>query len=121
MPASVRLYGIRVGTLDVARDGRLSFSYESSRLDRADRDPRHHALSLSLPFQKEPFDHGFAGPFFDGLLPDNTAVREQLARHFQVDASDDFALLYELGADCPGTITILPEGAEEIPEEHVTP
>jgi serine/threonine-protein kinase HipA len=121
MPASVRLYGIRVGTLDVSRDGRLSFSYKTSWLDRSDRDPRHHALSLSLPIQKEPFDHGFAGPFFDGLLPDNTAVREQLARHFQVDASDDFALLYELGADCPGAITILPEGAEEIPEEHVTP
>lgn len=121
MPASIRLYGFQVGTLDVARDGRLLFNYEKAWLDRTDGDPRHHPLSLSMPLRMEPFDHRSAGPFFDGLLPDNSAVREQLARHFQVDASDDFALLYELGADCPGAITVLPQDAEVITEEHVVP
>lgn len=121
MPASVRLYGFRVGTLDVSRDGRLSFSYDKSWLDRAGDDARHHAISLSMPLRPEAFDHQSAGPFFDGLLPDNNAVREQLARLFQVDASDDFALLYELGADCPGAITVMPEEAEQILEELVVP
>ncbi|PWE53665.1 hypothetical protein DEM27_24275 [Metarhizobium album] len=121
MPASVRLYGLPVGTLDVARDGRLSFVYEKDWLESADSDGKHHPLSLSLPFRAELFDQDQAGPFFDGLLPDNNAVREQLARHFQVDARDDFALLYELGADCPGAVTILPSGADVIPEERVRP
>jgi serine/threonine-protein kinase HipA len=121
MSASVRLYGLRVGTLDVARDGRLSFTYAMEWLQRLERDVKHHPLSLSLPFREEKYDHEDAGPFFDGLLPDNNKVREQLARHFQVDARDDFALLYELGADCPGAITILPEGAPEIPEDRIPP
>ncbi|MGC4411041.1 type II toxin-antitoxin system HipA family toxin (plasmid) [Rhizobium rosettiformans] len=121
MPASVRLYGLHVGTLDVARDGRLSFIYSTEWLERNERDARHHPLSLSLPFREARYYHEDAGPFFDGLLPDNNKVREQLARHLHVDASDDFALLYELGADCPGAITILPQVASEIPEDRIPP
>lgn len=40
MSASVRLYGLHVGTLDVARDGRLSFAYAKEWLQRLERDAR---------------------------------------------------------------------------------
>lgn len=114
MAASVRLYGLPVGTLDVAKDGRLSFQYD-------DDYSLSHPLSLAMPFSKETYEHDAAGPFFDGLLPDNINVRKKLAAHFQLDVSDDYGLLYELGADCPGAITIHPLASEVIPESRVTP
>src|SRR5690606_32105597 len=46
---------------------------------------------------------------------------KKLASHFQIDASDDYGLLYELGADCPGAITIHPLEAEVVPEDRVEP
>ncbi|MFN7089748.1 MAG: HipA N-terminal domain-containing protein [Allorhizobium sp.] len=103
------------------RDGRLSFVYATEWLERKERDARHHRLSLSLPFRDERYDHEDAGPFFEGLLPDNNKVREQLARHLRVDARGDFALLYELAADCPLALTILPEVASEITEDRIHP
>lgn len=114
MAASVRLYGLPVGILDVAKDGRLSFQYEGMPDIK-------HPLSLGMPYTETRYDHDQAGPFFDGLLPDNTNVRKKLASHFQIDVSDDYGLLFELGADCPGAITIHPIAAEVIPESKVTP
>ncbi|PBB39721.1 hypothetical protein CK222_25905 [Mesorhizobium sp. WSM3866] len=69
MPASIRLYGLPVGVLDVARDGDLSFRYEPGWLERTQL-PRH-PLSLALPLSPDPYNHDRAGPFFDGLLPDS--------------------------------------------------
>lgn len=114
MAASVRLYGLPVGILDVAKDGRLSFQYEGTP-------DVNHPLSLGMPYTTTRYEHEQAGPFFDGLLPDNTNVRKKLASHFQLDVSDDYGLLFELGADCPGAITIHPLAAEVIPESKVIP
>ena len=117
MPASVRLYGLAVGILDVAKDGDLSFRYEQSWLDRS-RLP-HHPLSVALPLSPDAYDHERAGPFFDGLLPDSQQTREALARYLQVDATDDYALLYELGRDCPGAVTVMQTGEEIVADEKV--
>jgi HipA-like protein len=75
MPASVRLYGLKAGTLEVARHGRLAFQYDADWLVHAGRDMCHHVLSLAMPFQANTFGHEQAGPFFDGLLPDNPQTR----------------------------------------------
>lgn len=48
-------------------------------------------------------------------------VREQLPRYFQIDSSDDFALLVRLGADCSGAVTVLPMDAEGIPGVRIDP
>jgi serine/threonine-protein kinase HipA len=85
MPASIRLYGLPVGVLDVAKDGDLSFRYEQGWLERTQLP--HHPLSLALPLSPYPYDHDHAGPFFDGLLPDAQQTRESLARYLQVDAT----------------------------------
>lgn len=117
MPASIRLYGLPVGVLDVARDGALSFRYEQGWLERTQLP--HHPLSLALPLSPDPYDHDRAGPFFDGLLPDSQQTREALARYLQVDATDDYALLYQLGRDCPGAVTVMPLEDEVIADENV--
>lgn len=117
MPASIRLYGLPVGVLDVAKDGDLSFRYEQGWLER--KQLPHHPLSLALPLSPDPYDHDRAGPFFDGLLPDSQQTREALARYLQVDATDDYALLYQLGRDCPGAVTVMPLNDEVIADENV--
>jgi len=122
MAASVRLYGLPAGTLSVGRDGSLSFRYDDGWLSRTDVDEYlHHPISLAMPFTDETYGNDRAGPFFDGLLPDNKATREALGRHFQIDASDDYQLLYNLGRECPGAISILPPEESVIPEPAVRP
>ncbi len=44
MPASIRLYGLPVGVLDVARDGDLSFRYEPGWLERTQLRERLHGI-----------------------------------------------------------------------------
>lgn len=84
----------------------MSIRYEQGWLERT-QSP-YHPLLLSLPLSPDPYDHKLAGPFFDGLLPDSQRTREALARYLQVDATDDYALLYQLGRDCPGAVTVMP-------------
>lgn len=58
MPASVRLYGLHVGTLDVGRDGRLGGDRNDRHIrptesaDRLDELVSQRALLLDLPFLK---------------------------------------------------------------------
>ncbi len=109
MSASVRLYGRHIGDLEADREGKLSFRYSAEWLAGiSEREPFTHALSMSMPPREETYGHLEAGPFFDGLLPDNPTARRALASHFQIDVSDDFNLLFELGRECPGAVTIVP-------------
>lgn len=48
--------------------------------------------------------------FFANLLPEG-GVRERAVRHFRIP-DDDFELLRELGGECAGALSILPEGRE---------
>lgn len=123
MAASVRLYGLPVGTLKSTRDGKLSFTYDEDwRLGRGAEDRLlDHPLSIAMPFDRAEYDHDRVGPFFDGLLPDSKNTRAALARYLHVDASNDYALLYELGRDCPGAVSIHPISAEVFPESAVRP
>ncbi len=114
MVASVRLYGKHAGTLSVAPDGSLSFAYDQAWIDRiAAGDPKAHAISQSVPSTPGLHFQDEIGPFFEGLLPDNPNARAVLSRHFQIDTSDVYGLLYELGRECPGAVTIMPPEADE--------
>lgn len=68
-------------------------------------------LSLSLPFT--PNNQAHRGEavrtYFENLLPDSQAIRERLARRFQVGSTNAFALLTEIGRDCIGALQILPD------------
>ena len=61
-------------------------------------------LSVALPLQPEAHHHSRVDPFLEGLLPDNAAVREALARRFSVSPRNPFALLEHIGHDCAGAV-----------------
>ena len=83
----------------------LRFQYDPSWLAT----PGAGQISLRLPLQKEPFDPDHARPFFANLLPE-ADVRARIARGLGISESNDFKLLEELGGDCAGALSLLPEG-----------
>ncbi|MBE6451601.1 MAG: type II toxin-antitoxin system HipA family toxin [Alphaproteobacteria bacterium] len=88
-------------------NGLLSFQYHRDYLSDKDRTP----ISASLPLCDEIFGDNIARPFFDGLLPEDSA-RVQIARILQTDSRNTFALLKSIGADCAGAISVYPQNAK---------
>lgn len=110
---SVRMSGLPIGWLSQDDVGDISYQYTEEWLDKAP-----HALSQSLPLQREPFGHKKSLPFFAGLLPDSKSAREELGRILQVSSGDDFGLLTAIGRDCAGAVSILPEDAPVLPDSR---
>lgn len=83
----------------------VSFAYDPDYLGRPGAAP----LSASLPLRAAPYGDAEARAFFDNLLPEGERRRtEALAR--RIDPADVVGLLTALGADCPGAVSVLPEG-----------
>ncbi|WP_087004053.1 HipA N-terminal domain-containing protein [Rhizobium sullae] len=89
-----------------ARNG-LAFAYNTDYVASRDAIP----FSLSLPLNTEPYDDLVARPFFDSLLQERDgALTEVMAREHL--ARDDVAgLLFHMGKDCAGALSVLPLGA----------
>lgn len=87
--------------------GQLSFRYNEDYLKSLDNPP----LSASLPLNENIYDDRVTSPFFDGLLPEDTA-RVQIARILKTDNRNTFALLKNIGADCAGAISVLPQNTK---------
>ena len=98
----VWLDGRRAGRLEQV-DGRMRFAYADDY--RASDGP---VLSWSLPLSEREYGRA-AQTFFANLLPEGEA-RTMVARRFGVSAGNDFGLLYEIGGDCAGAVTLLPPG-----------
>ena len=97
---SVWLAGQPIGRLSRGASRRLSFSYEPDWWQSADAYP----LSLSLPLTAAEHGGRTLSAFLWGLLPESPLVLDRWARRFGVSASDPFALLAEVGEDCPGAV-----------------
>jgi serine/threonine-protein kinase HipA len=80
------------------------FQYDSAWLSGAGAQP----LSLRLPLRPEPFADNASKPFFSNLLPE-ARVRALIAKGLGVSEKNDFKLLAELGGECAGAISLLPE------------
>ena len=82
-------------------------------------------LSLSLPFTpgNRPHRGDAVHAYFENLLPDSKDIRERIARRFQADSTEAFALLAEVGRDCAGALQILPGAAppDGVQEVEATP
>ncbi|MFA6093234.1 MAG: type II toxin-antitoxin system HipA family toxin [Elusimicrobiota bacterium] len=94
------------GRLWIGEKSILRFQYDPNWLSTPGAIP----LSLRLPLQQEPSEPGHARGFFANLLPE-ADVRARIARELGVSESNDFKLLEELGGDCAGALSLLPEGA----------
>jgi len=103
-------YADPVGVL--VRDGRgaLAFAYRQDYASASDAMP----LSLSLPLGPEPYDDVVARPFFDNLLQErDTALTGIMARE-GLSRDDIAGLLFHLGKDCAGALSVLPVGAPPV-------
>jgi len=114
----VALYGERIGTLTLLPGDLTLFAFEQAYID----DPSRPTLSLSF---KDAFGELITDskprrvrvpPFFSNLLPEG-ALREYLAKKAGANPEREFFLLWMLGRDLPGAITITQADGEAWPPE----
>lgn len=93
----------RVGQLERADDKSLTFIYDRGVSDTA-------PISLSMPVVDRPYSDAACRGFFENLLFEGPQL-DRVLDSYKLDRGDTGALLYHLGADCPGAISITPEGS----------
>lgn len=117
---NVRLYGEPVATLTHLQGGRTIFAFNDAYIE----DEKRPTLSLSI---KDPFGELITKfrpynivvpPFFSNLLPEGP-LRKYLADRAGVKATREFYLLWMLGRDLPGAVTVHPgEGDDAHPDDE---
>ena len=113
---NVNLYGETIGTLTHVGGDRTLFNFTEAYIADGNRP------TLGLGFRDEygQLITGFAVkqkrllPFFSNLLPEGH-LRDYLARLAGVNQEREFYLLWALGRDLPGAISVEPANGEEWP------
>lgn len=111
----VTLGNRRVGILS-RQNGQLAFVYDQQWRD----DPRSHPLSLSLPLREAPFADVDTRTWFGNLLPEGDLLNA-VARRLGRSTGDVFGLLTDLGGECAGAISLLPQGKASPEVGHYQP
>ncbi len=96
-----------IGTLILSPGGDYELRYAASWLSN----PKAFDISFSLPLSKESYKGELVRSFFDNLLPEGEA-RQLICDKLRIAGSDVFALLYHLGKDCAGALSLLPPDEE---------
>lgn len=96
-----------VGQLIQDDGGQMTFKYDASWLGK----PEPIALSRSLPLREETFTQKECRGFFGGTLPEEDN-RRIIARILGISDKNDFAMLEQIGGECAGAISFLPEDKE---------
>ena len=110
-----------VGHYTRSANGATAFRYSVSWLDSASSFP----LSISLPLSDRLWSGQQVSHFFDGLLPDETVVRNRIAARENAESGSTFDLLSVIGRDCVGALRFIPEGGnpgnpEEMKSEPIS-
>jgi serine/threonine-protein kinase HipA len=113
----VYLYGERVGTLFPAGDNDYRLAYDPELVERVG--PGRALLSNSLPARPQPYSAEATRAYVEGLLPEGPR-RARLGRELDLDATDGYLLLAELGHDCPGAVTFVPAGERPQPRDSAS-
>jgi serine/threonine-protein kinase HipA len=103
-----------VATLERGDDGGQELTYTELAIELAEG---RVLLSASLPVRREPYRQRELMPFFDGLLPEEL-VRQRLATRLRIELSDTFGFLREIGRECAGAFSIIPEGVDPVAAEN---
>ena len=115
---NVNLYGEPIGTLTNLGGDRTIFAFTDEYIENPDRP------TLGLAFKDEfgelytdfrPYQKRVM-PFFSNLLPEGH-LRKYLAEQAGVNPEREFYLLWALGHDLPGAITITPANGEAWPPD----
>lgn len=105
-----------VGHIAVDRHRAIHFRYAPSWLDS----PRAFPVSVHMPLWQGD-DWVNAHGFFEGLLPEGNP-RRRICVDLGLDPDDDASLLFALGEDCAGALSVLAEDVEpSAPEEAAKP
>jgi serine/threonine-protein kinase HipA len=107
-PLDVYLNGRLVGRMRRESSGAVDFQYDQSWLGWNNAIP----VSISLPLREDRYIGEPVLAVFEGLLPDNDAIRRRLAERSKADGSDVYSLLAAIGRDCIGAVQFLPEGID---------
>jgi serine/threonine-protein kinase HipA len=102
---SVWLSGKQAGLLSNDEAGFMEFSYLEDYLE----DPNAKALSRQLPLQSGTFAHKPTRAFFAGVLPEEE-IRDRIAQLLGISKENDFAMLEQIGGECAGAISLVPDG-----------
>jgi serine/threonine-protein kinase HipA len=100
-------YAAPIGTLARATSGNVAFRYSAEHLSALNALP----LSLSFPLTDEPFGDVATRAFFDNLLQERDQPLKEVRERHNIERDDLVGLLFHMGADCAGAISILPEGS----------
>lgn len=105
----VRLDGFEHPVGNLARDerGNLSFTYSDTHIKRDGTIP----ISLSLPLTDEPYGDILSRAFFGNLLQERDGDLQTVMAREGLERGDIAGLLYHLGRDCPGALSVLPRGS----------
>jgi serine/threonine-protein kinase HipA len=121
----VHLYGKPIATLTLVQGDRTLFAFNQNYID----DPNRPTLSLSFKDQFGNLLTAFRPyrqvlpPFFSNLLPEGP-LRRYLAEPAGVREKREFFLLWMLGRDLPGALSVQPTQGEALPphvEDDLTP
>lgn len=100
-------YSSPIGKLVRTTSGNIAFAYSTEHLSVANPFP----LSLSLPLVEESYGDVATRAFFSNLLQERDQPLRQVMERHGIESTDIVGLLFHLGADCAGAISILPEGS----------
>jgi serine/threonine-protein kinase HipA len=89
-----------IGRLTRDARGKLAFSYSESWR----KSPDAYPLSVSMPLVRREHDGDAVAAYLWGLLPDNEVILERWGRRFHTSPRNPFALLANVGEDCPGAV-----------------
>ncbi|MEQ8831106.1 MAG: HipA domain-containing protein [Alphaproteobacteria bacterium] len=95
-----------VGTLMRSDDKTLTFAYSQEAVQRGSPDCR---LSIALPLREAAYQDSASVAFFGNLLFEGRRLDDVVDGH-GIDRDDYGRLLQYLGADCPGAVSVTPEG-----------
>jgi serine/threonine-protein kinase HipA len=98
-----------IGTLQSQPNGNVNFQYAEDYLALPDAMP----LSQSLPMRIEAHGDVLTRAWFDNLIQENDSLGLIMARE-QIERSDIVSVLAIIGADCPGALSCLVEGAPPV-------
>ena len=113
---NVFLYGEPVGILNFLPGEQTFFAFNQSYID----DPSRPILSLSFKDEMGGLitdirpTRGRVPPFFSNMLPEGP-LRDYLAARAGVNANREFFLLWVLGRDIPGAVTLSPADDQSWP------
>ena len=118
----VLLYGEPIGTLTRVEGDRSLFAFNEEYIADENRpvlglgfkDKFGELLTEFRPYQTQVM------PFFSNLLPEER-LRDYLAERARVNPEREFFLLWVLGRDLPGAVTVRPADGEEWPPEAGEP